>query len=72
MKKFVILVAAFGVALVLTACGTSGESGASARTIAGQVEDYDGLAGILEAENSFDDLVDVGEGSIRCEWKFHA
>ena len=70
MKKFVILVAAFGVALVLNACGTSGESGETAWAISGQVADYDGPVGVLEAFTGPTSELGVGTGSIDEEGTF--
>ena len=70
MKKLVMWLAALSALVGLSACGSSGISGEAARMIAGQVADYDGPAGALEAETGFSDTVSVGEGSIDADGNF--
>ncbi len=72
MKKLVMWVAALGVAAVLSACGSSSTSGEAARTIAGQVADYSGPAGVLEADMNTDreTPASIGTGAISADGNF--
>lgn len=64
MKKLTMWVAALGVAVVLSACGSSSVNGEAARTIAGQVADYSGPAGMLEAFTDIESTADLGTGTV--------
>ena len=68
MKKLTIWIAFLLIAIVLGACGTSEVSGA-AETISGQVADYDGPAGALEATDDFTET-NIGTGSIQADGRF--
>ena len=71
MNKTVTVVAAFLIAVTLSACGTSGGiSGGSAQTISGQVADYSGPAGTLEALANYDGAIALGEGEISVSGNF--
>ncbi len=69
MKKVVMFVAALGVAAVLSACGSSSVSGEAAGTISGQVADYSGPAGVLEATSILGGKA-LGTGSIDTDGTF--
>ncbi len=69
MKTLIILVAVLGVATVLNACERSDGSSEVARTIAGQVTDYSGPAGVLEARDERN-RVRVGTGTIDAAGRF--
>ena len=72
MNKIERVVAAFMVAMVLSACGTSDGVGGvdgGAQTISGQVADYTGPAGTLEAKDDANETV-VGAGSIKTDGSF--
>ena len=72
MNKVRRVVAASMVAMVLSACGTSGGVGGvdgGAQTISGQVADYTGPAGTLEAKDDANETV-VGAGSIKADGSF--
>ena len=70
MNKRVMWGAAFGLTVLLSACGTSSISGEAARAISGQVADYDGPAGTLEAVAGFIKLPQAGTGSIEADGTF--
>ena len=70
MKKFVGLVLALVAAALLSACGTSSSSGEAARMVAGQVADYSGPAGELEASAGLVKLPEAGTGSVEADGTF--
>lgn len=71
MNKLTVAVAVLGVALALSACGTSEVSGEAAQTVTGQVADYTGPAGALEAADGFTDSpVSIGAGTIDADGSF--
>ncbi len=69
MKTLMMWIAALGVAAVLSACGSPSVSGEAARTIAGQVADYNGPAGTLEAISILGDTV-LGVGTVDTDGTF--
>lgn len=69
MNKIVMLVAALAITVALSACGMSGVSSEAARSFSGQVADYGGPAGTLEATDDFTDAT-LGTGSISADGSF--
>ena len=69
MKKRVVWTIFLLTAGVLSACGTPEVTGEEARAISGQVADYGGPAGTLEATDDISET-NVGTGSIRADGSF--
>ena len=68
MRKRVVGIM-LGTALLLSACGSMGTSGEAAGTVTGQVANYDGPAGALEATDDFGGG-SFGAGSIQTDGSF--
>ena len=70
VNKIITLITFLGLTLALSACGMSSVSGEAARMITGQVADYDGPAGVLEATTGVVSLPEAGTGSIEADGTF--
>ena len=69
MNRITALATTLGVALALSACGTTSTSGESAQTVAGQVAGYNGPAEMLVA-STYGVEADLGTGSISADGSF--